>query len=104
MKRSFVSTQLTLITGREFFTPGEIDYLKSQNVNTDDWAYMVIAPVNCISAREINIQVEGSLLKRVRYHAIDWSLERLLQGQYCNDWYKVTFRGEEIALGVARDL
>jgi hypothetical protein len=92
-------------------TKEEVDALWDLGVNMDDWDYMILADPDILEEEEVDTleseysEAKGGWIqeerKKIRFYPKDWQMERLLTGCCDNVWYKVGFRGEEMAIGVA---
>lgn len=94
---------LTLIGGYQHLTEEEVNSLRSQGVCLDDWDYMLICSNDILieSQREEDDYETGGTKIVTRYEPKDNSLQGLLVGCCSNTWYKVSFRGKNLAIGVA---
>ena len=96
----------TVLT-RDELTGEDVEEFWQQNVDMDDWDYIVLAPVETIE-EEVEKWHEydwnkGREVERERtaWTQKEYALDRLLTGCCHNEWYKATFRGEVYAVGVA---
>lgn len=92
-------TPITLIDGYKNITDEEVKSLWNQGVCMDDWDYILVCPVDALEAYEHVDEFEGGTL--TKYRPKGSNLDRLLTGACDNYWYKINFRGQEVALGVA---
>jgi hypothetical protein len=90
-------------------TKEEIEALWDLGVNMDDWDYMILADPDILEEEEVDTieynEIDGAWIpverKKIRFYPKNWQMGRLLTGCCDNVWYKVEFRGEEMAIGVA---
>jgi hypothetical protein len=88
----------------EILTPDElthqdIDAFWEQDVNMDDWDYIVLAPPETITATQRRDEWNGT--ECTEWDQQVYEFDRILVGSSSNRWYKAAFRGKEYAVGVA---
>ena len=81
----------------------EIEEFWELGINMDDWDYLLICPADAVREEECDVYDEyvGETFGHIRYIPCNWYLERMMNGSCDNIWYKVNYRGEEVAIGVA---
>lgn len=81
----------------------EIEEFWELGVNMDDWDYMLICPADAVREEKSDVYDEyvGEIFEHTRYIPCNWYLERMLTGCCDNTWYKVTYKGVDVAIGVA---
>lgn len=72
------------------FKENESELLWKQGVCLDDWDYLLVCPLDSVEKNN-----DGELQPK------EYGLERMLTGCCHNTWYIATFRGNEVAIGVA---
>lgn len=65
-----------------------------QNINMDDWDYMVLLP------SDFPAQPKPNEYNMPLVTIEDYSVERLLRDNYKNRWYRGVFRGKEYVIGI----
>lgn len=103
--------KLELYTDRDSFTKEEIEYFWKSGISLDDWDYMIFFPPEILEEYEeeeedysYELKVWEYKRRKItvkKYRPKDYAIERLLRGCYDNKWYKINFRGAEIAIGIA---
>ena len=81
----------------EHITREEIEALWAQEVDMDDWDYIIVIPEDRVMEKE-DTDWKGNPRKILVPE--DYNIERLLRGSD-NRWYKATFRGKQVALGIS---
>jgi hypothetical protein len=89
---------LIFISSYDDLTDEDVEFFWKQDVNMDDWDYIILAPVASIEEVDAT-DWNGKSIKK--YVVCNYNLERLLTGCCDNKWYRATFRGVEYAVGVA---
>lgn len=83
-----------IITGYEGLTARDLEDLRAQDVCLDDWDYMLVLPADVL-------HVETDEWGKPYWTTSDYDLQRLMTGCCDNTWYKIKYRGQTKALGVA---
>lgn len=97
-----IGIEMTFIRGYEDLTRAEIDDLWTEGVDCDDWDYMVVCPPDVLKETEREEEGDWDTAHTVpTWEPKDYSLGRILTGCCSNQWYKVKFRGKQVAIGVA---
>lgn len=76
-------------------TRQEKDFLWDQNVNMDDWDYMLLLPSDTEVTKYTN-EYDKETVEPNNYE-----VNRLLTGCCSNRWYYITFRGDKYLAGIA---
>ena len=85
-------------------TRQEIDDLWGQDVNLDDWDFMLIVPPDQVQEYDTTEDVYSPDTGRWRsvpckaLGPIEYALQRFEVGCCSNKWYRVTFRGQRVAM------
>lgn len=90
-----------IVLTRDELTYDEIRALWDQDVNMDDWDYIVLAPVDSLEYIEPSNNDYDEYYKESNYEQSDFYIDKLLNGCFDNIWYKAKFRGKFYAIGVA---
>lgn len=99
MKKFKQGYPCTIITGYKNVTTEEVKDLWDKGVDLDDWDYIIVLPPETLKESSI-INFYTKEKETMFEQKID-RLDRLLTGSCADTWYKVEFRGELRALGVA---
>lgn len=93
------------------FTTKEINYFRRSGISLDDWDYMLFFPADILQEYEVEEEDWSKMdeqygtptkIKIKKYTPKNWYvIDRLLNGYYKNEWYKINFRGRDIAMGIA---
>lgn len=90
------------------FTQEELESLREQGVDLDDWDYAILVEdVSQFEDHEFEDDVynedtwklERALVNEIRPNC--YTLERLLVGCCDNTWYRVTWKGKPVVIGFA---
>lgn len=80
--------------------------LRKQNVDLDDWNFMLFLPMELTepSTEEKNVEVEYGRWETIKVDTIrpkDWAIGRMVENGYDAKWYSnIEFYGKVWALGV----
>lgn len=103
--------KIEFFTDLDSFSKEEIEYLWKVGVCLDDWDYMLFFPPEVLEEYEVEEEdwsyemkeweYKRPMIKVKQYRPKDYNIDRLLTGCCNNKWYKINFRGAEIAIGIA---
>lgn len=81
----------------EDLTRDEIEDLWNQNVDLDDWDYMLVTD----DLTQFKLNEDKEEYDESEYIPIEWCVSKLLTGCCRNVWYRVKFREKMQMMGVA---
>lgn len=86
-------------------TEAEWDSLRKQDVDLDDWDFLLLVPPEMVEQVEVeDAEWKDGWWQKVmvkQWRPREYTLERFETGCYRNKWYRVNFRGKDVALLVA---
>ena len=98
--------QCILITDYDDLTEDELESLKSQGVDTDDWDIMVFYPLEYCDLEKDTVEDYNEERNYYFYRDVEvfkpksWEAKRIIEVGWESKWYTVNFQNQDWCLGV----